>query len=425
MKETMTEIFENNKLKITLNQNGYNKYTKISFPVKYGIYSEIETEECIFQFNLNNEIVRAKDKTTSWLNPSEWLKRTIGNDWVYYSTGGYAGVIEAIGEYYLPNLQYSTNSLIGGKPFKDPQVNNIISQWSIAVEKINNETSLPDRFQTFLNNVLINSNKQLSIKSKEFFKICGRRVSVLPPDARHVDYDVIPVNISIGCLYNCRFCRVKTEQPFSLIKANEIIGQIKKLKQLYSKDIVNYNSIFLGEHDALNSPCNLIMLAAKEAYTQFNFKHSYMKSCNLFLFGSINSLLNKTQEDFKRLATLPFQIYINVGLESVDQETLDFLGKPITTKKVIEAYKLIRDININYNNIEISSNFIFDDTLPENHYSSIFNLLKKEYRLFKNKGDIYFSPLRINKPSREELYKFYRLKSQSPVPTFLYIIQRL
>ncbi len=77
------------------------------------------------------------------------------------------------------------------------------------------------------------------------------------------------------------------------------------------------------------------------------------------------------------------------------------------------------------NNIDISSNFIFDDTLPENHYSSIFNLLKKEYRLFKNKGDIYFSPLRINKPSREDLYKFYKLKSQSPVPTFLYIIQRL
>ncbi|MCD4743386.1 MAG: radical SAM protein [Desulfobacteraceae bacterium] len=424
----MPQLFKNDKLKITLNKKGYNRYTKISFPVKYGIYSEIETKDYIFQFNANNEIIRAKGKNYTWINPSEWLKRTIGNDWIYYSTGGYTGVFESIGEYYLPNLQYPTNSLIGGKPFKEPDINNIITKWHSIIDKITKENKLlnhSDKFQTFIDKVLENSPKRLSEKSEQLIKISGRRVSVLPPDARHVDYDIIPVNISKGCLYNCKFCRVKTEEPFSLIKKDEILNQIKELKNLYGKDIVNYNSVFLGEHDALNAPSDLIMFAAEQSYSQFDFKHSYMESSNLFMFGSVDALLNKSTDDFDKFATLPYHIYINIGLESVDQETLDFLGKPLTSRKVIEAYKLIRNINIKYDNIEISSNFIMDDILPKNHYSSFFKLLEKECRLFKNKGDIYLSPLRINKPSREEIFKFNEIKIKSPVPTFLYIIQRL
>ena len=90
-----------------------------------------------------------------------------------------------------------------------------------------------------------------------------------------------------------------------------------------------------------------------------------------------------------------------------------------------EAYKLIRDINIKYETIEISANFIIDDNLPKKHYSSFLNLIKTEYKLSKDKGDVYLSPLRINKPSREQVFKFNKIKLKSPVPIYLYIIQRL
>ena len=421
----MPESFKNKEIKITLNKKGFNKYTKISVPVKYGIYSEIETKEYIFQFNLNNEIIRAKNKTDAWLSPSEWLKRTMGNDWIYYSTGGYTGVFEAIGEYYLPNFQYPTNALIGGKPFKEPEVIKIITKWHDIIQRINTEIEVPDKFQIFLDEILKNSNKQLSKKSQGFFEISGRRVSVLPPDARHTDYDVIPLNISNGCRYNCRFCRVKTDETFSLIDSKEISNRVHAYKRFYGKDIVNYNSIFLGEHDALNSPIDLIMFAAKESYDHFNFKNSYMEASNLFLFGSVDALLEKKDAAFRRLASLPFKIYINVGIESFDQETLDILGKPLTSKKVVQAYRKIREINMSYDNIEISSNFIFDDNLPDNHNVSFIKILRKECTSFRDKGDVYLSPLRINKPSRAEIFKFHDLKIKSPVPTFLYIIQRL
>jgi Radical SAM superfamily len=421
----MPELFDNKKIKIIINKQGYNKYTKISVPVKYGIYSEIETKEYIFQFNLNHEIIRAKNKTHAWLNPTEWLKRTMGNDWIYYSTGGYSGVFEAIGEYYLPNFQYATNSLIGGKPFKEPEVNKIVTKWHQILCKLYKENKLPEKFRTFFKSIIKNSNRELSIKSEDLFRTINRRISVMPPDARHVDYDMIPVNISNGCLYNCRFCRVKTDESFSLINTDKISNQIRALKNIYQKDVINYNSIFLGEHDALNSPSELIMFAAKEAYSQFNFKNSYMGPGNLFLFGSADALLNKSNGDFDKIATLPFKVYINVGLESVDQDTLDMLGKPLTSEKVTEAYKRIRDINIRYDNIEISSNFIIDDSLPQNHYSSFLNLVNTECNTFRDKGDVYMSPLRINKPSRQELYKFYEMKIKSSAPTLLYIIQRL
>ena len=101
---------------------GSTAYSKMSFPVHCGIYNEIETKDFIFQFNLNSEIFRAKGKGREWAHPHEWLKRTQGNDWVYYSTGGYTGVFEATGEYYLPNFQYPTNSILGGHPFAQEEI---------------------------------------------------------------------------------------------------------------------------------------------------------------------------------------------------------------------------------------------------------------------------------------------------------------
>jgi hypothetical protein len=43
----------------------------------------------------------------------------------------------------------------------------------------------------------------------------------------------------------------------------------------------------------------------------------------------------------------------------------------------------------------------------------------------RSKGSIYLSPLRVGRPSRSLVMDFYRLKTLSRLPTFLYIIQRL
>ena len=422
----MTRSFAQNSTRITLHRKGEDRYTKISFPVMHGIYSEIETRDHIFRFNLNHEITRARGKTNEWLNPSEWMKRTVGNDWVYYSTGGYTGVAEAIGEYYLPNLPYPTNSLLGGTPFHEQPVDRIRRHWhEMLAETAENLTDPPEEIRHFMNAVLANTPEILESRAQKLFEISGSRVSVLPPDARHVDYNVIPVNISRGCLYNCRFCRVKSGSHFSVLSEKAVHQQIADLKKFFGKDLVNYNSVFLGEHDALNAPTESILSATRTARHSFGLDTSCMKGCNLFFFGSADSLLGKREADFEALSRLGFHIYINIGLESPDPATLERIGKPLTKEKITRAYRLAERINALYPSIEITFNFVMDDDLPKTHYPSIFDLVKEHGGPNRSKGTVYFSPLRFSRPSKEELYKFYRLKTAIPSPAYLYIIQRL
>ena len=423
----MTETLTVDSVTLTLDKAGAGEYTKISYPLRAGVYSEIDLPDMTLHFNLNNEILRAKGKDRSWIHPQEWLKRTRGNDWVYYSTGGYTGVFEATGEYYLPNLQYTTNSLVGGKPFAEPAVAGILETWHPRVEELRDRYAdrLPRRFGDFLSQAAANTPALLQERAEALFGICGGRVSVMPPDARHVDYDIIPLTLSTGCLYKCRFCRIKSEHPFRALSREEIDVQIRSLRELYARDIRNYNSVILGEHDALNAPGDLILDTANRAIREFGLSEANIRGANLFLFGSVDSLAGKDLDLFAELNRLPARTYINLGLESADQETLDRLGKPITARQVREAFDRIQEINRAFDRIEVTANFIMDDNLPGGHYPAFLDLVRERLPHTLPKGCVYLSPLRIGKPSREVMFDFNRLKVLSRVPTFLYIIQRL
>jgi len=416
--------FKYNDISIALNIRGDNKYTKVSYPVKYGLFSRLETSDYVFEFNQNHEIIHAKSRNSEWQHPSEWLKRTIGNDWVYYSTGGYSGVFEAIGEYYLPNLMYKTNSLLGGTPFCNDPINNIVKNWHKIVMQLSTN-DMPDPFFSWLKNIQQQTPEKLQEKAEQLFKIIGSRVSVMPPDARHVDYNIIPINISDGCLYKCRFCKIKNHKKFMVRSQQDIDNQVKQLKKLYNNDITNFNALFLGEHDALNAPDDLILETAQNAYHAFNFHTSYMADSYLLIFGSVDSFLNKGQPFFTKLNQLDFQTFINIGLESYDQATLDLIGKPITREMVGKAFKKIQEVNNACPNIEITSNFVIDESLPDSHYEALMALIRDSVNKTTPKGGIYLSPLKFGTPSREVLYDFYKLKALSRFPTFLYIIQRL
>lgn len=423
---TFTPTFVADNLRITLRKEGARKYTRLSYPIHSGVYSEVETREYLLHFNLNNEILRAKGKGRLWPHPHEWLKRNMGNDWIYYSTGGYTGVFEATGEYYLPNLPYMTNGLLGGNPFTYDAVGELIAAWPEILSDIRTSTKdLPADIDYFLTNALANTSATLAAKADRLFSICGGRSTVLPPDARHVDYNVIPLTIATGCLYKCRFCEVKNKRPFALKNPEEISSQIRLLKSVYDMDMLNYNALFLGEHDALQAGPKCILQALDEAYSSFDFSHAYIHGCSAFLFGSVTSLLNTPASFFQDLQHRPYNVYINIGLESADQATLDMLGKPLTTALVTEAFRRLQDINDRYSKTEVTANFVIDDDLPENHLPSFLELVRESLPRVKPKGCVYLSPLKFGQPSRSQTFGFNRLKVLSRVPTFLYIIQRL
>jgi len=273
--------------------------------------------------------------------------------------------------------------------------------------------------------VLAVTPEKLAQKAETLFQISGERTTVLPPDARHSDYDVIPLTISDGCLYKCNFCKVKNKKEFTTRSPENINAQLTAIKALYGEDLVNYNSLYLGEHDALNTPADVILYAAKKAYDTFGFSQSAMALPRLYFFGSVDALINAEQRLFEGLNTLPFHTYINIGLESADPETLEKIGKPITREKVIRAFARMQQINREFHRIEMSGNFIMDENLPKGHNTAMMALVRDSLKFTQQKGSIYLSPLRFGRPSREILFDFYHLKTRSRLPMFLYIIQRL
>jgi radical SAM superfamily enzyme YgiQ (UPF0313 family) len=255
-------------------------------------------------------------------------------------------------------------------------------------------------------------------------------VTVLPPDTRHVDYDVIPLTIADGCLYHCGFCQVKSGKQFVRRTHENICGQIEDLKRFYGQDLPNYTALFLGQHDALHAGLDLIQFAAATAHELLEFRRSYLRNAYLFLFGSVDSLLRSQEKLFESMNRLPYSTYINIGLESADPATLSSLKKPISSEHVGEAFSRMGEINRRYEKIEVTANFVFGNDLPLTHFDSLFNLLARRWAPSRNKGAFYLSPLmgagmKVRERRKALLRKFNQFKMESHLPTLIYLIQRL
>lgn len=423
----MTISYKINDLDITLNKRGADKYAKISYPLRYGVFSEIKTKTHTFQFNLNGEIKTIQGRGEGWLDAAEWLKRTMGNDWVYFSAGGYTGAYDFTGEYYVPCLSYESNAVYGNGRFESPEVTIAFNAWHNLQTRLQNMelSALPKEEADFIQQIAVNGPDILKQRAELLHQIIGGMVSVLPPDTRHVEYDVIPLNIADGCLYHCGFCRVKTGHGYKLRSDSDILAQIRQLKEFLGHDIVNYNSIFMGQHDALHADKDVLVWAALTALDIFGLHNSCIKEPRLFLFGSVDSMLNAQDSLFDALNRLPYHTYINIGLESADAATLALLKKPIDPKKVTDAFHQMTAINHRYANIEITANFVYGTGLPETHLPSILDLTRHQLSRSYSKGTIYLSPMENFGSKQDLLSKFIEFKTLCRLPAYIYLIQRL
>ena len=425
--------YEVDDLIITPEKQGAERFGTFSYPVRYGHFSEIRTPAYTFQFNLDGEIKFIEGKGNSWPYPAEWLKRTAGNDWVYYSAGDYKGVHDLLGEYYYPYLSYPSNSILGDSPFESTWLKTVISSWMALRRKARDllPHALPEAAKALLLSVARNSPGMLRSKAAQLHHLIKGRVTVLPPDSRHVDYEIIPVTIAEGCLLNCGFCRVKSGRGFKALPPANILEQIKHVKQLYGKDLRNYSAVFLGQHDALQAGRDVLRFAAEKAYELFEFEHSYLKEPVLFLFGSPLSIIGADDDLFETLNSLPYStIFINIGLEAADCATLKGLRRPVAVETVHEAFSRMLDINRRYQKIEVTANFVFSDQFSPDHFASLLELFRNRLDPIRAKGAIYLSPVvdeqGIDDTRRREiLRRFSDLKTHCRLPTFLYLIQRL
>jgi hypothetical protein len=418
-------------LVVIINTRGAVATSNGNYPARYGLFGEIRTREFTFHFNPTGEIRYMRGLTRAWPHPWEWLKRSWGNDWIYYSVGldrGQGRVRDWVGENYLPCLSYESNAIREVNPYVEPGIAVAFSAWSQVYGTLctSNLDGLPEDLRTFVENVIrTNDDNALIVQADELHRIIGGRVSVLPPDTRHVDYEVIPVNIADGCLYKCRFCTVKSRAKFAPKTKGEIVEQIEALKTFYGPNLQNLNAIFVGDHDALAAGGELIAFAAESAHEAFGFERPHGGTPSLFLFGSAGSFLKSGDATFERLEALPYKVYINLGLESFDDPTLKQLGKPITPAMVKESLLKMVAVNERYPSVEVTANFLLGTTFTDDHRDALVDLLSNLPENAGNKGCVYLSPLVETQRREEVLPMFHEIKERSVLPAYVYLIQRL
>jgi hypothetical protein len=232
---------------------------------------------------LNGVLKTIRGLDSDWPHPAEWLKRTDANDWVFYSVGRYHRLFSFLGEYYLPCLSYPSNSPWEYNPFGDFTIQKALAAGSRLEADLRPmlANGVPSRIKNFVGRILNHHRNTLSMKTEKLHQIVGGPVSVLPPDTRHVDYEVIPLMVADGCLYHCDFCCVKSRRSFQRRSGANIRRQIRRLKTFYGGNLGNYNALFLGNHDALAAGGDLIGMTAVEAYDAFDFEKSHIKDPSL------------------------------------------------------------------------------------------------------------------------------------------------
>lgn len=163
------------------------------------------------------------------------------------------------------------------------------------------------------------------------------------------------VQSSRGCPFTCEFCseRFYLGHSYRYRPVEEVIDEIKRSK---AKNILFADSNFAGK---ISHTVELM-----EALLPLKVRWSALWSAYLC-----------NNETFMDLAKRSGLLHLNIGLESIDQDTLSGLNKRINQ---VKEYKNILQ-NLRKRGISYSFNFIFGwDTEKEDVFASTLAFLKKE-----------------------------------------------
>ncbi len=410
---------------------GRASFLPVSYPSFEGIKHLIRFNGYKFIFDLTGHIKLILNDSADWPDHFIKIKRTIANEWIIYLSYGYEDIYSLTGVYYIPireSLSYVPIWL--DNPFKNNCFEQTIKSFKNLIISLSNYNTKNIKVDFNISKIIaqivrVNKLEELRKQANIFHHILKGTVPILPPDTITVDYNVIPIFISDGCLYNCRFCCLKTGNEWRQRTNKEIIDQIYGLRDFLSDDIINYSAIFLGQNDALSSSPDILLETARIAFKVLLDK-SIFKEKTLYLFGSTTSLLNTPRWIFKELDKIGYRhIYINCGLESFEQDVLNMIGKPITSKEVEDAYRFSVDINKDYSCVEISLNFLISESFPEIHLKTLLKKLSNPTTKLP-KGTIYLSPMIGESYTLRKLKRIiFNLKSNSKWDIKLYIMQGL
>ncbi len=406
---------------------GHRGLEPVSFPASLGLYTKIQWQGYNFEFDLNGCVQKISGEHPVWPYPEDWLARTQTDRWIYYSGRSYEDIFALTGLYYYPYTQGQENLLDQDRPFEQPHVRKALKAWErlmACLEKAVMEVS--EKEAQAIKKILRMTPRALNLRALEFQRLLKATIPVLPPECHRVAYRVVPVVVAEGCTSNCRFCCIKTGTGLAPRPLDDISTQIKHIKNYYGPDLVNFNSVFLGQNDALSAGIDRVISAARMAWEYLEISRSCHPCPRLFLFSGAEALLSLDPVAISALNALPYSnVHINVGIESLDEAALKLLGKPLAAQAAWNCMEKALELNRMPGPLEISLNFVAGDSLPENHWDLLTRTLCKNTP-GPYKGTVYISPLRgdIKEPKKLR-QRILQLKARSSWPLFLYLIQGL
>ncbi|VVS92584.1 radical SAM protein [Desulfoluna spongiiphila] len=419
-----SQVYSRDGITVRMGLVGAVRYLKASWPVRYGLYHEIRTPSYLFQFSPEGVIRFIQGRPGTWHNHADWFKRTAGGDWVYYSSGGYNGAFSAIGEHYIPVFPYPSNGVIGEKAYPEETLEDALQALDALTDRAGEEADkAPPEVAAFWGRVARkNSRDVLDGLAARFHGLTHGPLTVLPPDCRHVDYDILPLRLARGCLYHCRFCGVKSRDTFAVEGREQVVAGAQSLAVFFKGDLADMGGVFLGEHDALAAGAGEVIRAAEACIPLFEGKRRMADAPGLFLFGSPDALVGVSDAQWQALDRLPFHVQINTGVESLDEPTLGYLGRPTPLPLVTEAVARADEVNRRCSGVSVSLNMVTGSGLPESHHESLARFVASRDAL---DAPLYLSPLKGHADRRTTLNELIALKRMGRGSVFLYLLQRL
>lgn len=160
-----------------------------------------------------------------------------------------------------------------------------------------------------------------------------------PPNATNTDR-VFYALTGRGCNFRCNFC-YRMEEGIRLRSPESIVEEIQTLKKDYR---ISY--ILFYDELVVTSPARIEMLC--EAFIKVN----------LNIRWACNGRLNYAKPDILRLMKQAGCVFINYGIESMDDDTLRIMNKKLTSNQIIKGIEatlaegISPGLNIIFGNID-------------------------------------------------------------------------
>ena len=398
-------------ISLFLNRKGQAWSGNVSFPHRPIRYHHFENSVLKMDFSLAWRPLFIQLKH-NWPHPMEWLKVTLSGKRVYYAGLGYGDLASLFDQYYVPFIFSETGIL----SFLDSNEYEVVKAANKIIDDnephfLTSSDMTPPSIKSLFDEIKKCWHKWQYFYKYDLSRLLQCQVNVLPPDSMICDYDVFPVIISTGCLYNCGFCKAKDGTEYALRTHAQIKTQTQTLLQRLQNEIVTFKGTFLGNQDGLCAPEETIFYAVEMVKEQL----PTVKNC--FLFGSVESLMSKSEKFFEILTQKGLDFYINIGIESLDKSVLELIKKPLAENMIHKAWERINHLNKVFPRVEISVNILANTRLPKSHWNILVKHLNDESSC--SRGPIYLSPYN-EKLGRDFFQIAKNIKKETSRPVRIY-----